>query len=174
MTDVQKSFLEIFPRYHPADHLIPILNRATDISRRVDKENRYVEIGARLPSVVEKSVIYEIEEGIRQAYTLNRVMLLPKYPPEQFTDAYVPQILAETERVGVVARGFFTQYAHTLSDGALDIEIPIPYGGIALMEDAKTPSVIEGIIRSEFGLWVKVTIRHVDSGMGDYISERRA
>ena len=112
MTDVQqtpKNFLENFPRYHPADHLVAILMRATDITRRVDKERRYVEIDARFPTVLEKSVIYEIEEGIRQAYTLNRVMLLPKYPPEQFTNAYVPQILTETERVGIVARGFFSQ-----------------------------------------------------------------
>ena len=175
MTDVQeqKGFLEVFPRYHPADHLIAILKTATDIGRRVDKERRYVEISAQFPFVVEKSIIYEIEEGIRQAYTLNRVMLLPKYPAELFREDYIPQILEETERVGVVARGFFTQYAYHLTDGALDIEIPIPYGGIALMEDAKTPSVIEAIIRSEFGLSVKVTIRHVESAAGDAISERR-
>ena len=177
MTDVQqtpKNFLENFPRYHPADHLVAILMRATDITRRVDKERRYVEIDARFPTVLEKSVIYEIEEGIRQAYTLNRVMLLPKYPPEQFTNAYVPQILTETERVGIVARGFFSQYTHRLADGVLHIDIPIPLGGIALMEDAKTPAVMEGIIRSEFGLSVKVEIHHVESTSGGGFSERRA
>ncbi|MBO7177102.1 MAG: hypothetical protein J6W14_06980, partial [Clostridia bacterium] len=177
MTDVQqtpKNFLENFPRYHPADHLVAILMRATDITRRVDKERRYVEIDARFPTVLEKSVIYEIEEGIRQAYTLNRVMLLPKYPPEQFTNAYVPQILTETERIGIVARGFFSQYTHRLADGVLHIDIPIPLGGIALMEDAKTPAVMEGIIRSEFGLSIKVEIHHVESTSGGGFSERRA
>ena len=176
MTDVQqqKGFLEIFSRYHPAEHLIPILNRACDITRRVDKERRYVEIGVRFPSLVEKSIIYEIEEGIRQAYTLNRVMLLPKYSAEQFTETYVSEILTETERVGVVARGFFSQYSHHIKDGVLHIDIPIPYGGIALMEDAKTPAVIEGIIRSEFGISMPVRINHVESDFGDRVSERRA
>ncbi len=174
MQQVQKNFLEIFARYHPVDHLIPVLRSATDIGRRVDKERRYVEISAHFPRVVDKATIYEIEEGIRQAYTLNRVMLLPKYPPEQFTDAYIPQILTETERVGIVARGFFSQYSHRLSGGVLDIDIPIPYGGIALMEDAKTPSVIEGIIRSEFGLSVTVQIHHVETTSGGGYAERRA
>ena len=61
-----------------------------------------------------------------------------------------------------------------MADGVLHIDIPIPLGGIALMEDAKTPAVMEGIIRSEFGLSIKVEIHHVESTSGGGFSERRA
>ena len=175
MEEKQKGFLEIFARYKPAEHLAKVLGNASGITRRVDKNNRYVEIGANFSSIVDKETIYEIEEGMKQAYELNRVMLFPHYPPELFGESYIPEVLREAERIGVVARGFFGSYSHHLKENELLIEIPIPVGGIALMEDAKTPDIISGIIFSEFGIRVHVKIVHVESSAAsDYEVRRRA
>lgn len=173
MAESQKNFLEIFARYQPPAHLAEVLAEGTNIVRRVDKANRYVEIGVYFQRIVDKKLIYEIEEGIKQAYTLNRVKLFPHYPSALFDSAYIPQVLTETEQIGIVARGFFTQYSYTLEDNQLTVEIPIPAGGIALMEDAKTPEIMAGIIRSEFNLTVNVHIKHVPAVAGESYEDRR-
>ena len=132
-----------------------------------------LEISAAFPQIIKKSVLYHTEAEIAKAYELSLVRILPRYSEALFGETYLSEIIEETQRIGIVARGFFSQYTHRLADGVLHIDIPIPLGGIALMEDAKTPAVMEGLIRSEFGLSVKVEIHHVESTSGGF-SERRA
>ena len=82
----------------------------------------------------------------------------------------------ETERVGIVARGFFRHYEINLNEGELHIDLPFAIDGIRLMENAHTPQVIEGIILSEFGIKVSVFIHHnlkLQTGSESYSMARR-
>ncbi len=162
----KKNFLEIFAKYLPPSEYVEILLSAENIRSRADKANRILEVRADFDRIVPKSTLYAIEAGIREAYNLNVAKILPHYPAELFDYDYVPEILRETEQVGVVARGFFSDYDYKLdkSNNSIVIELPFGVGGIGLLEDASTPRVIENIIASEFSIEAHVSIVHKDLG----------
>lgn len=155
-----RTLPEVLKKYQPNTRLREILIDAKEFSVRADKEKRMLEVSVTFSSVVDKEDLYEIEEGIKKAYDLTYAKLLPHYPGVHFTEGYVSQLLMETERVGIVARGFFNRYQARLENGVLTVELPFQVDGIRLMEDAKTPEVMENIIFSEFGERVQVQIRH--------------
>ena len=155
-----KTLLEIFSKYEPSTRNAEWMQKATDIHLRADKERRMIEVSAAFPELIEKRTLYTVEAEIAKAYELNHVRILPKYPSHLFTQGYIPELLEETQRIGIVARGFFYSYRGTLEGNRLIIEMPYVSESLLLMEVGKTPEVIEGIIRSEFGLSVKVSIVH--------------
>ena len=166
----KKNFLEIFSKYLPPSEYVDILLSAKNIRSRADKEKRILEIRLELDELVPKKTLYSIEDGLCKAYKLNIAKILPQYPSELFSYDYIPEILKETEEIGVVARGFFSDYDYKLdlSDNFLEIEIPFGIGGIKLLEDANTPRVIENIIKSEFSISSHVSISHREFGGSEY------
>ena len=165
-----KALLEFLSRYTPRIEHREILEGVTDYTVRADKESRLLEIRADFPVLVNKNILYAIENEIRAQYALSCVRILPHYPRELFSTQYIPEILAETERVGVVARGFFGEYRTHLSDDELVIDLPLSFGGMSFLDDAKTAGIISGIIRSEFDLSISVKLEHPE----DYTSETSA
>ncbi len=170
----EKNFFEIFNLYKPSEALAyaePLLNSAHDIKVRADKERRFLEIHLSLNEVSEKPILYAIEQEMAQVYRLNCVRILPHYPGSLWHERYVPQILMETERTGIVARGFFSRYDYRLVDGNLTVTIPFFDGGVRLLYDANTPKIIERIIHSEFGVCCAVTIDRDEELAEKYFSE---
>ena len=168
-----KNFFEIFNLYKPSDGLNGaegLLNAAGDIRVRADKEHRFLEIHISLSETAEKSLLYAIEQEMAAAYKLNCVRILPHYSAELWSERYVPQILIETERTGLVAKGFFSQYEHTLQGNVLTVRIPFTDGGVSLLYDANTPKVIERIIFSEFGVNCEVRIERDEQLAMEYYS----
>ena len=142
----QKNFLDIFNILKPSDDVRDMLLTALNIKVRVDKEKRFAEITADFPKTVRKQLLYKAEAELQRDYNLNCVRILPTYPAECFDDRYISQILIETERTGIVARGFFTNFEFEHIDDSITIKIPFSDGGISLLYDANTPKVIENII----------------------------
>ncbi|MBQ4327321.1 MAG: PolC-type DNA polymerase III [Clostridia bacterium] len=153
-----KTLIEILKRYEPDERTSRLLLLAEDTVVRADKDSKLLEIKARFPKIIDKRTLYRIEDEIREAYQLNSVRLLPTYDSGLFSQSYLSEVLIETERIGTVARGFFDDYEATLDGKEIRISIPMLQNGVDFMYDAKTPAVIEGIIRSEFGTSYHVTI----------------
>ncbi|MBO5269764.1 MAG: hypothetical protein J6B77_03190, partial [Clostridia bacterium] len=152
------TLLEKLARYQPGEEHRAILSRITNYSMRIDKAARIIEVTADFPTIVPKQKLYAIENEIRTQYELNCVRILPHYPSELFSDAYIPEILTETERTGTVARGFFGIYEYHLDGETLTVELPLSMGSMDFLGDAKTANVITNIIRAEFGLSVKTEL----------------
>ena len=163
-----KNLLEIFSKYQPSERTAAWMLSSTDIRLRADKERRMIEVSAAFPALVEKRALYAAEAEIAKAYELSHVRILPHYPAELFGKGYISELIEETQRIGIVARGFFNSYRATLENDTLTIEMPYIDESLLLMEAGKTPQVIEGIIRSEFGISVKVQIRHSPELAADY------
>ncbi len=160
---MSRTLLEIFNRYEPSDEFAEIL-RAADpesIKLRADKPQRLIEVSAAFPHIIHKRTLYRLEEEIRQAYQLNMVRILPHYPTEQFDTDCIPDLLIETNRRGIVANGFFNHCEYRLSGNILNVEIPFTDSGVELIYDAKTPTLMEEIVREEFGTAIKVHIRQM-------------
>ena len=158
-----KTLKEVLSKYTPPQKYVSLLEQADNVLSRVDKENRILEIRADFPYLVEKSTIYEIEQQVKDAYALRLFKLLPRYKKELFSYSYVPQILIEAETVGIVAKGFFSEYNYELGEDKLTVTLPFREDGINLLNDAKTPTVIENIIASEFGIKVSVELRYSEN-----------
>lgn len=155
-----KTFLEIFNKYKPSPDDAELLESASDIRIQADRENRMMKVYASFPSVIRKQRLFRIEQEMIAAYGLNRVTIFPSYPSELFDESYIPDLIIQTEEIGIVAKGFFSRYRAHLSAGELMIEIPFSKDGVSLLYDARTPMVMQGIIRTEFGVNIGVSIIH--------------
>ena len=169
----EKSFLEIFNRYKPSDaEILRVLSCVKETVVRADKEKRLIQAEVKFDEIVHKDILYRIEGEIKTAYSLNCVKLLPKYSASLFDKQYFPQILLETERVGIVARGFFASSDWEFKGDNITVTIPFVSGGVKLLENANTPKIIENIIFSEFGLKYNVNIvsdANMSSGAQDKV-----
>ncbi len=162
------TILGKFNRYHPREEYRDILEQASDIRIRTDKERRMVEVFAAFPAIVPKVTLYDIEKEICEAYQLNGARIFPHYPAACFTREYLPEAITELQRTGAVSRGFFNGYRATVEGNHIDIEIDFCNGGIELLYQADTPDILAGILRSEFGLSFTVTIRQEEGYVFDY------
>ena len=157
----EKTFLEIFNRYEPSGTEInAAISHAGKVSIKADKEKRILQAEVHFDSIIDKDTLYRMEDEIKNAYKLNFVKILPKYSKELFDKHYFAQILQETERVGIVARGFFSGCDWEFSGENIKITIPFQEGGVTLIQNANTPKIIENIIFSEFGLKYIVSVEH--------------
>ena len=143
----EKSFLEKFNKYEPTDtEIIRVLSRVYNYTVRLSKEQRLIECDVHFDDIVDKNLLYRIENEIKAAYSLNFMKILPKYDGSLFSSYYFEQILLEAERVGIVAKGFFSGCDWEISGESITITIPFQEGGIRLLENANTPKIIENII----------------------------
>ena len=161
---MSRNLLEIFNRYKPRAEFEELLRSADteSIRLRVDKPQRLIEASAAFPRVIPKRTLYEIEEELRALYDLNMVRIRPRYPTETFHTDRVPDLLIETNRRGIVANGFFNHCDYRYGDGILTVEIPFSESGVNLVCDAKTPQLMEEIVREEFGVSIKVVIHRME------------
>ena len=158
---MSKNLLEIFNRYTPdnASARLLLSADASGISLRVDKEQRMIEVSAPFPRTIPRKELYRIEEEIRKAYDLNSVRICPIYAANLFDISQIPDLLMETNRRGIVAKGFFDRCEYRLSAGVLDIEIPFTNAGINLIESAETPKLMEKLVFDTYGVAIKVKLQ---------------
>ncbi|MBQ8696270.1 MAG: PHP domain-containing protein, partial [Clostridia bacterium] len=157
-----KTLAEIFHKYTATPAEYAILSAGVGENVRADRERKLIEVRASFPYVINKPELYELEEKIRAAYEVNSVRILPIYDSSLFSSDYIPQVIMEAERVGVVSRGFFIGHKYALNGNELIIDIPSTDGGVDVMYKAKTNEVIENIVRSEFSVELQVTINRED------------
>jgi hypothetical protein len=145
----EKKLRDLLNKYLAPSEFEDILDDGIVLRSRIDKEKRFLEVTASFSSIVPKYKLYELESQVSEVYKLNNFKILPHYPSELFSASYIPEILREAERVGIVAKGFFSDYDYDLTDSILNIHIPFSKNGVMLLENAATPNVIEKIIASE-------------------------
>lgn len=157
-----RTLSEVFSKYTPGERERRFFDAVKEYTVKKHKERPIYEISVRLDRIFDKDTIYGVEAGIAAAYDGYTVKFMPSYPSGLLDSDYIPEILREAEHVGCVARGFFGGCEARLEGGRLDIAIPFTENGVGFINDAKTPAVIENIIRSEFGISVPVTIRELE------------
>ena len=157
---MSKNFLEIFNRYKPdaASAEILLSADANGIALRFDREQRIIEVDVPFSRIIPRTELYRIEEEIRVAYELSVMRICPHYPKELFDVSQIPDLLMETNRRGIVARGFFDRCEYRLSGNVLDIDIPFTNAGIELIESAETPRLMEKLAQETYGAHLQVKL----------------
>ena len=97
-----KTLRELFTKYSPNGKCGDFLDSVKEYTvRRSNERKEFFEIDVKLDATVPKSVIYEAEWGIRDAYEGQYlVRFVPKYPASLFGYDYIKELIAETERIG--------------------------------------------------------------------------
>ncbi len=160
---MSRTLTEIFNRYTPNEEFSEILRSAdsASIKLKADKEQRLIEVEAAFPRAIPKLTLYQIEEEIRTTYDLRHVRIFPHYPASEFGYDRIPDLLMETNRRGIVARGFFDHCDYRLNGSTLQIGIPFTNSGVGLVQDAKTPQLMEQILEQEYGVLIKVELQQL-------------
>ena len=160
---MSKNLLEIFNRYQPDNASAEALLSAdaNGISLRADKEQRIIEVKAPFPRIIPRAELYRIEEEIRIAYDLNSVRICPVYRADLFDVSQIPDLLMETNRCGIVAKGFFDRCEYRLAGNVLDIDIPFGNAGINLIESAETPKLMEKLVKEIYGVTLQVKLHTI-------------
>ncbi|MBR2721891.1 MAG: PolC-type DNA polymerase III [Clostridia bacterium] len=175
---MSRTLFEIFSRYQPSAQMAEIFYAADadSIRLRADKPNRFIEVEVAFSRYIPKSRLYQLEAEICHAYELNAVWFRPRYTSDQFGSDKIPDILTETNRRGIVANGFFNRCEYRLlPPNTLQIQIPFTDSGIELIYDAKTPELMQDLIRTEFGVSVSVQIaRAQDADLADFNTHMQA
>ncbi len=173
---MSKNLLQIFQRYSPdaSDAAWLLSADASGISLRADREQRIIEAIAPFPRVIPKRTLYRVEEEIRSIYELRSVRICPRYSADLFGVEQIPDLLTETNRRGIVANGFFNHCTYHLEGNALSVDIPFSEGGLHLIYDAKTPELMEAIVREEFGVSLHITIHRAEESANAFREELQA
>ncbi len=153
------KFDKIFSKYTQTTSERAMLDKAQNVSSRIDRERRLVEVTAEFSDIIPKQKLYELEEKLRASYDLNVVRILPKYNASLWSPSYIPEVMLELCRVGAVSRGFFNDYNYEICDNKLTVTVSFNNGGIELLYSARTNEIISSIIFGEFGINLEVEIK---------------
>lgn len=114
MNDEKASrFSERFPDYIPPDNLAPLLREGKILSCKCAENggSRTALVTVAFPRTVQKKLLYRVEQGLLDAYGealgVRRFLIMVKYPSDCFSEDYIPELVAECNRVGAVAKGLF-------------------------------------------------------------------
>ena len=151
------KFVEKFDRYLPDADLLNYV-QAEILGIRIDKELRMMEVDVSSSVIIPKRALFRIEAEVKEAYKLNYFRIHPKYDIELYSIDYLDDLILETYRQGVVARGFFDDYTFTKDGEFIVIKVPFIDGGIKLLNCADTTKVMSKIIFDEFGAIVNFKI----------------
>ena len=151
------KLFERFPKYS-ASYELDSYMQAEVVGMRVDKENRMMEADISSSLIIPKKHLYRIESEICEAYRLNSLRINVKYSPELYTNDYIDDLIFESYRRGIVARGFFEDYTVSFTDEGVIIKVPFLQGGIDLLDSGNISAVLSEIVRNEFSINVQFRI----------------
>ena len=168
----ERKLGDIFKRMIPLGVQREIFDEASEITVRLDREKRMMEVHCHLPRLYRKADIYALEADIAKTYELAQIRIFTHYDESLFSDAYMSEIFTEAARVGVVVSGFFGKYTLKWDEEPKKLHIGIPFsqGGISLLDLARSGEVISGILHSEFGISCPVEVCQSGDAQSEYQS----
>ena len=107
---LDKTFFEVFKRYNPIGARRALLEEGRELSVRLMQNEAHpekidrVEVDLRFDRRQDYEMLYAIEDEMCALYEARSFRIFPKYPPELFSTAAMPEILAEAERIGKFGR----------------------------------------------------------------------
>ena len=157
-----KGFFEIFRKYEPSEEIRRALSAGMDMRVRMQpsRENpERVEIDLSFDAHVKHEIFLRAETEMRALYGLSSVYIFPHFPSHLFSVSRMSEITEEAVRSGAITRGFFERAVYRLEGDTVICELAYNQSGIAVVESRRTHEVLSNIIRSRYGLDLRVELR---------------
>ncbi len=166
----QKTLIERLKNYNRIPDDKVFFDNVREYKLLTDVDNRKLIIEAELTDIVDKVVIIEIENKIKEDYSLNSVQIITRYPKELFSPEYIPQLMIECERRGkLVVKGFFYSLRFRCGQDSIDFYLPFSADGINYLDNDCVPKYISDVIEDEFGIRMKIGL-HMDEDRADDVN----
>ena len=173
----EKSFLEIFSRYAPAEELRELLSRAKNTKVRFTREEHMrIEVELSFDSHEDAELLYQIEDECRELYSATSFKILPHFPPEIFNIERFDEIACEAALCGAVTNGFFNSAEYSDNGECITVKLPFDSYGIGFVRNANTEEILSNILFSRYGVRRRIVITS-GSNVEEYrqaIEDRRA
>lgn len=141
----------------------------------VDSKNRRIDINVAFPKPLDRNIIFDAENLLRQSkLSANVVKINPSFPKETFTEDYYNQIVKSLEKGNASIRGIIKGSCAKLRDDVLTISLK--HGGHENLIQKKFDRSISKIINQEFGLNLKVKfdgVLSIDQDDSEYIEKQK-
>ncbi len=148
----QKSFFDIFKRYIPARKQREMLESGRDLSVRYMKDPLRIEVKMSFRAHQDAELLSLTEEELRSLYSAASFRIFPQYPAEEFSLAYMDEVIEEAKKCGAITKGFFDEA--TFDDNGETVTVSIPYlsGGVQFVSASGTTDILERILYSRFSV----------------------
>ncbi len=151
-----KTFLEKFFKYSPSDTELSVLSEVSDYSVKVDKDARIISAEVTFPKYVPLSVLFKIENGIKDAYELSRMEIHPTFENTPFDGGYIDHVFFEFTRLDALGNGFLSDaFIEKLDNADVSLEnstlyISLNNGGKSLLLSNECDKHLSEIIKKMF------------------------
>ena len=151
-----KSFGEFFNSYIDMTGLPPLIGGGEVRSMQIDSANRILTVRVGFPSLVERALLYRMEEKIAacRQLRLSRAEIRPEYPKECLSLDYYPSLVMELKRREASVNGTLKDSKPRMENGSLVISLRHGGGDVLLSQHADR--VLSRLIEEEFGVSVPV------------------
>ncbi len=133
------------------------LGQAEIVSLALSPDRSKLQLVIHPPQLLAKGVLFAACRQLQQSLQLERLELKLRYQPEQFSPAYLPELVAELRHRGLPVNGFFEDATLTLADGCLLVQLA--HGGAALLEKSGCPAQMQRILQEEFNMHCRVELQ---------------
>ncbi len=171
-----KTFGEFFGSYIETDRLPDAVRGGLISQLQIDSNNRIITAEVAFPSLVERRVLYDVENKIVSCKDLKlaKANILPKFPSESFCVEYYPNLVLELKRREASINGTLTDSAARMENDTLIITLT--HGGQDLLQSRRVDHTISKMIQEEFGIRLKVEfdgVLSIDSNSTVYIEKQQ-
>jgi DNA polymerase-3 subunit alpha (Gram-positive type) len=151
-----KTFGEFFGPFIDMENLPSSVRDGSISSLQIDTKNRIITTEVAFPSLVERRILYDLENHIAscKALMVSKACIHPKFPPECFSAGYYPNLVLELKRRERSINGSLTDSTARLENGKLIVTLT--HGGYDLLRSRHVDRTLSKLIHEEFGVTVNI------------------
>ena len=139
----------------------------------LDRQSGHIRLTLKLGEICPKATLQKVAKKLAEQLSLSKCELVPRYEPELFSAAYLPDIAHSLRERGLPVNGFFENAEATYEDNTL--RILLQNGGAGLLNELDCCGAIQKVVLEEFGLRLMAELSGEDVAVGhDLLIENAA
>lgn len=151
---MSNSFTSLFGELAGNEKAAELFAESSVSNIRIYKESRKMELELLFSALVSHREISYAEEELKRRLSLESVVIIPKMPPELFSEGYFSSLVYAVNSSIAASNGFFTGAAASF-DGTT-LHVTLTHGGKSILESCGCGSFMERLIGEQFGRKVSV------------------
>lgn len=169
-----KTLAEFFGAYFDIAGLPPHVQGGQVLSLHIDEQNRDLTVTAAFPALVERRILFALEDQLKNALSVRRAAVLPRFDQAAFVVEYFPELVQELRRRDASLNGSLRDAVCRREGDALIITLA--HGGRDMLVSRRFDKALTALIREEFGLSLTISFDGtvvIDPDSAGYIEKQK-